>query len=342
MKSLANKMQAGMDMNSMQQNGESLETLRRILENLITFSFEQEDLIGKIKNITTNDPKYIELYDKQLSISDDFKVIEDSLKALAGRVPMINKAIMDELFEINTNLRESSDNLKIRNIKLTQNNQIKIMTSSNNLALLLSEIINEMKNQMQGGGSGGGSGKNKPKNGKQEAFDGLKSGQERLKKQMEEMLNQMKNGQGQFDENAQNKKLAKMLAEQEIMRQMLNEMNSDFNLSPETQKVLREINKMAEENEKDIVNKKITPDLIERQKEIETRLLDAENAENKRKTENKRESEEGKDGVYKSPEEIFKNKKENDSFNENIYKQNLQMKIFYKNLYEKYSEKINR
>jgi hypothetical protein len=342
MKDMAEKMQAGMEMNSMQQQGESLETLRRILENLITFSFTQEKLMGELKNLTSNNPKFISVYDQQLSIADDFKVIEDSLKALATRVPMLNKAVMDELFEINSNLRESSVNLKARDLKKTQGNQIKIMTSSNNLALLLSEIMKQMKEQMQGGGSGGSSSKKNPQKGKQDAFDGLKSGQERLKKQMEEMLNQLKNGQGQFDENAQNKQLAKMLAEQEIMRQMLNEMNSNFSLSPETQKLLREINKMAEDNEKDIVNRKITPELLERQKQIETRLLEAENSENKRKTENKRESEEGKDNLYKSPEDIFKSQKNKDSFNENLYKQNLQMKLFYKQLYEKYSEEINR
>ncbi len=342
MKNLADKMQSGMDMNSSQQQGESIETLRRILENLLIFSFSQENLLIDINKTTTTDPKFIEIYDKQLSMSDNFKIIEDSLKALATRVPMINKAIIDEIFEIKSNLRETETNLNDRNLSLTKKNQSKIMTSANNLALLLSEVIKQMKDQMKNGGTGAGSKTGKPKNGKQEVFDGLKSGQEQLKKQLEDMLNQMKNGQGQFDKNAQNKQLAKMLAQQEIMRQMLNEMNSNFSLSPETQKLLREINKMAEENEKDIVNKKITPELIKRQKEIETRLLEAENAENKRKTENKRESEEGKDNVYKSPEDIFKYKKEKNIFNENLYKQNIQLQLFYKNLYEKYSNEINK
>ena len=152
----------------------------------------------------------------------------------------------------------------------------------------------------------------------------------------------MKNGEGNFDKNAQNKQLAKMLAQQEIFRQMLQDMNSEFSLSPETQKILNEINKMAEENEKDIVHNRITPELYERQKEIETRLLEAEDAENKRKTDNKRKSNEGKDKIYKSPEDVFKNSKENNSFNEGLYNKNIQLKNFYKKLYEDYSRSSNQ
>jgi len=212
------------------------------------------------------------------------------------------------------------------------------MTSSNNLALLLSEMLKQMKNQMQGG-CGGGCPNNKNKSkGKQDAFGDLKDAQKSLKEQMEKMLEQMKKGEGNFNKNAQNEQLAKMLAQQEIFRQMLKDINADFSLNPETQKLLNEINKMAEENEKDIVHNRISPELYERQKKIETRLLEAENSENKRKTDNKRKSNEGKDKIYKSPEDVFKNSKENNSFNEDLYKKNIQLNNFYKKLYEEYSK----
>ena len=49
-----------------------------------------------------------------------------------------------------------------------------------------------------------------------------------------------------------------------------------------------------EENEKDLVNKKITQETILRQNEILTRLLEAEKAKRERETENRRESNTGK------------------------------------------------
>ena len=152
----------------------------------------------------------------------------------------------------------------------------------------------------------------------------------------------MQEGSGRFDENAQNKQLAKMLAQQEIFRQMLKEMNANFSLNPETQKLLNQINKMAEENEKDIVNRRINPELINRQKKIETRLLEAEKAENKRKTDNKRKSTEGNDKIYKSAEDVFNDTKDKNSFNEDLYRKNIQLKNFYKKLYDDYSRSVNK
>ena len=214
------------------------------------------------------------------------------------------------------------------------------MTSANNLALLLSEILKQIKNSQQSGGSGKGS-KN-PKNGKGKAMQDLKSMQESLKQQMEQMLKQLKEGKGNFDKNAQNKQLAKMLAQQEIFKQMLKEMQSDFSLKSETQKLLNEINKMAEENKKDIINRRITSQLIERQKEIETRLLEAEKAENKRKFDKKRESEQPENKIYKSPKDVFKNFENKTIFNEGLYKKNIQLNEFYKKLYNEYLKSVGR
>ncbi|MCD4795066.1 MAG: hypothetical protein K8R54_17680 [Bacteroidales bacterium] len=341
MKNLSKSMQSMMQSNSMQQQGEDIDAMRQILDNLLTFSFAQESLTDEFPKIRTNDPKYIELSDKQLSMKDDFVTIEDSLKSLANRVTQISKPILDEVYKINNNLRDVQKKLEERKISDSRNLQNKIMTSSNNLALLLSEIIKQMKNQMQGSSGGGSQCKNKKK-GKKDAFQDLKGSQQSLKEQMEKMLKQMKDGTGSFNENAQNKQLAKMLAQQEIFRQMLKEMNANFSLNPETQKLLNQINKMAEENEKDIVNRRINPELINRQKKIETRLLEAENAENKRKTDNKRKSTEGNDKIYKSAEDVFKDAKDKNSFNEDLYRKNIQLKNFYKKLYDDYSKSVNK
>ena len=170
----------------------------------------------------------------------------------------------------------------------------------------------------------------------------LKSLQEGLKKQMEQMLKDMKDGKSGQGSKGENKKLAKLLAQQEIFRQMMKDMNAQFSLNPETQKMLREIDKMAEENEKDIVHRRITPQLIQRQKRIETRLLEAEKAENKRKTENKRKSTEGKNKIYKSAEDVFKKSKKENSFNEDLYRKNIQLNNFYKKLYDEYSKETTK
>ncbi len=340
MKKMAESMDSMMNSNSSQQKGEDIESLRKILDNLIRFSFSQEDLKDKFTLIRNTDPKYIEFSEKQLALKEDFSIINDSLKSLAERVQQISKPILDELYNININLSETEKVLKRRDAQGARNLQNKVMTSSNNLALLLSEIMNQMKNQQQSGGSG--SGKQNPKDGKQNAMQDLKGMQESLKKQLEKMLKEMSDKEGDQKGKGQNKELAKMLAQQEIFRQMMQEMNAKFSLNPETQKLLREIDKLIEENEKDIVNKRITPEFINRQKEIETRLLEAEKAEKNRKTEEKRKSEQGKDRIYKSPEDVFKEQSKYNRFQEDLYRNNIRLNSFYKNLYDEYSKSISK
>ncbi len=340
MKNFAKSMDMMMQSNSMKQQSENIESLRKILDNLLNFSFKQERLINKFKTLNNKNPETVKLFDLQANMSEDFQIIKDSLKALAYRIPQINKSITGELNNISDNLNQTKEKLQERKISSASVNQNKIMTSANNLALLLSEIINKMKNSQQAGGSGNG--KSNPKPGKQQAMQDLKSMQQSLKKQMEQMLEQMKNGKGNFSKDAQTKQLAKMLAQQEIFKQMLKEMQSGFSLNPETKKLLNEIQKMAEENKKDIVNRQITPELLERQKRIETRLLEAEKAENKRKFDKKREAENPENKIYKSPEELFENSDNKMFFEDGLYKNNIRLNNFYQKIYNDYYKKINK
>lgn len=340
MKKMAEKMQAMMDANSAQMNSENLETLRQIVDNIITFSFKQEELEKKFTNISYRDPKYMQFTTEQLELKEEYIHIKDSLQSLSERVPQINAPIQTEISKINRNINQTVKLFEERKKRSAGYRQHEIMTSANNLALLLSEVLKQMQNQQSGGG-GGGQSKSKPKDGKKQAFGSLKQQQEALKKQMEKMLQQMKDGEGKFSKNAQNKQLAKMLAQQEIFRQMLKEMNAKQSLNPETQRMLNQINKMAKQNEKDLVNRKITPELLERQKKITTRLLEAEKSENKRKTENKRQAKEAEEKKYESAEDYFKKLKNNRSFKENLYRNNILLKNFYKNIFEQYYDRIN-
>ena len=58
---------------------EDMETLRQILENLIRLSFDQEELMGKVKVTPKNSPNYVGLVKEQKKLVDDAKIIEDSL-----------------------------------------------------------------------------------------------------------------------------------------------------------------------------------------------------------------------------------------------------------------------
>ena len=96
-----------------------------------------------------------------------------------------------------------------------------------------------------------------------------------------------------------NKEIAKMAAEQTAIRQKLEQLRNEMN--KEGQGLGNKLNpliKELEQQEKDLINRNINKDMINRQRDIMTRLLESEKAIMERGFEEKRESKSGKDENY--------------------------------------------
>jgi hypothetical protein len=168
----------------------------------------------------------------------------------------------------------------------------------------------QMNSEMQGDGSCEKPGKGRPKPGQSMSSGDMK---EMLKKQLEQMQKGPnpggskpgqqpgsapgKEGQpGQGLPGLSTRELAQMAAEQTAIRQRLEQLKQELNkegkgLGNQLNPLLKEL----EEQEKDLLLKRINPQTIQRQKEILTRLLESEDAIMKRGFEDKRESKSGKD-----------------------------------------------
>jgi hypothetical protein len=304
--------QMAKDLNAMQQEAnkkeaeEDINTLRGILENLMTLSFNQEDLISKFAKVQDKDPAYRTYGRKQRAIVDDNKIIRDSLYALAERQPKIASFVDKELNVIQRNFKtvlESIDEHRKRSIGVSQQS---VMTSYNNLALLLNEALESMQQQAASQKPGSGScdnpgGKGQPKPG------GMSSGdmKEMLKKQLKEMEKGNspggnkpgdKPGNGSMGlPGMSNEQLAKMAAQQGEIRRRLEQLKNELNKDGKgSGNQLDPLIKELEQQEKDLVNKNFSKDLVKRQKDILTRLLESEKAMMERGFDNKRESNEGK------------------------------------------------
>ncbi|MGJ8745866.1 DUF4175 family protein [Polaribacter sp.] len=148
MKEMSAKMQQAM----MEMEGESMEEnmddLRKILENLVIFSFKQELLMNKFEEISTTHPDFGKDLKDQNQLKTYFEHIDDSLYVLSMRLPKISAKIKNDLSTTHYNLEESlhhfSENLFANGVS----NQRYVMTSVNNLADYLSNILNSMKNSM--------------------------------------------------------------------------------------------------------------------------------------------------------------------------------------------------
>ncbi|KAA0994016.1 DUF4175 family protein [Dyadobacter aurulentus] len=274
MKQMSKSMSEAMEAAEMEQMQENMDALRDILENLITLSFDQEALMKDFKGVSLQDPRFVKLGQQQLKLKDDAKIVEDSLYALANRAEQIQSFITRELNDMKSYMDESVKSIKDRQINTATSKQQSAMTSMNNLALMLSDVFNQMQQQMAMAMPGSGKGKK----GKQK---GDSPGMGEMQEKLNGQIKQLGKGEGQEGQGNQSEKLARMAAEQAAIRKMINDLmesQKDTEIGKQMGKELQEISDKMDETETDLVNKRITPELIKRNQEITTRLLESEKA----------------------------------------------------------------
>lgn len=291
MKEMGEKMDEEMTAMEKEEQEENYDALRQILENLVTVSKDQERLMKEFKAVGGYNPKFVELAQQQKKLRDDTKIIEDSLFALSKRVLEIQSFINKEIGLVNNNMDKALENLGFRNIPGLVNNEQYVMTSLNNLALMLSEVLKQMQENMNA--KPNPNCKN-PKNGKKgkPSMKEMKEMQEKMNKEMEGMKKDMKDGK-----RPNSKQIAQMAAQQAALRKKLRDLQKELEKEGNGKKLgdLQKTQDMMDEVEKDLVNKKITEETLRRQREILTRLLDHERAEKEQEQDEERKSNEGKE-----------------------------------------------
>lgn len=293
MQELAKKLQNMQQQMAEQQQMEDINSLRQILENLITYSFEQEDLMKQLKSTNKFDPQFPVIATKQGDLKESVKIIEDSLQALSKRQIALETIINKEITDINYNINKSIDYLRERQIIDATVKQQYAMTAANNLALLLDESLQQMQQQMQQSKMGSGS-CNKPGGSSSSPKPSMQQMQQQLSKQLEQMKEMMKKGskpgeQGKNGKSGMAKQLAKMSAEQRAIQKQLDELQKN-NKGKGGNGDLDKLQELLDNNQKDILNKNITPETIMRQEEIITKLLEADKSLRERELDDKRES----------------------------------------------------
>jgi hypothetical protein len=340
MQEMSQQMQSMMASESSEETSENMEDLRQIIENLISFSFDQEEILTEQKTLNARDPRFKEYIVMQKNAQDNFDVIRDSLNALASRIPELGPLVNKEQSEIYRNLHiimsEMGDNRRY----MVEASQQLVMTSANNLALLLSEVMEQMQQQMAMQMKSDKPCNNCKKPGQGKPGGEMRDIQQGMKQQMQDMINMMKQG-GQNPGGQQSEQIAKMIMQQEMMQKMINDMMNS-GLSPESAKILNDVNRMMDENLSDIVNGKVTSQTVNRQEQILTRLLQAENSDRERETEQKRKSNEAKDYKLSNPDKAFIEKEKEIRFNELLQMSNLKLNSFYKNKYKEYLKKLGQ
>lgn len=353
MKEMKEKLDKKKQDSEMEQQSEDYDNLRQILENLLQLSFDQEALMEELKTVNGYNPQFVKIGQKQKKLKGDAAIIEDSLLALSKRVQQISKTINKEIGQINANMDNTISLMAERNINMARAKQQYVMTHVNNLAVMLSEVLKQMQDQMnESSSSSSGSksckrpGKKKKKGeGKKDGIGSMKELQDQLSKKIEELKKGQKPGQGKPGENGQpqmTKEFAQAAAMQAAIRQRMKQISQQMGKEGATQlkQQLEQIQKLMDQNEKDLYNRRITPETVKRQQEIMTRLLESEKAQMERETDNQRKATEGEDKIKNSQQKTFEEyKKQKNKEAEILRTTPPNFNLYYKSKVKQYFDK---
>ncbi len=295
MQEMSESLQSSMMQMQAQANEVNMATLRKILENLEVLSFDVESLSDKSKRVEKEDPIFKKLLVEQMRLKEGARVIEDSLTALAKKVPQIEQDVFTELDLIKSNLDKSIEDLQELRSGQAAGHQQYVMTSANNLALMLDQSLREMQ-QMAAQSKPGDQQCQKPGNkpGSKPGMAQIRKMQQGLGEKMDRMSKgQKKNGDKSGDKSGERgmtgKEIVKTISQQEQLRQALEELNNLEGKQGSKGNLQKAIDEMKE-LEREMLSGQLSPGYRERLREIESRLLESEKAEREQKKDEKRES----------------------------------------------------
>ena len=321
MKEMSKQMGQMLQMGGGQQMAEDAAMLRQILDNLVLFSFDQEELMDQFKSIDIGHNQYGKFIIQQSNLREHFEHIDDSLFALSLRQPMLSEAVNKQITDVYFNIDKALNQLSENRLYQGVSSQQYTITATNALASFLSDILDNMESQMNSGMGQGGSqdmqlpdiimsqeelnkqmqegmekqqnkGQGKEGEEQQEGGENEQEGEEGEKKEGDKGKQEgqegenMGEGEGASDEEI-NGELYRIYQQQQKLRQALEDkIGKDGN-----QGRVGDLIKKMEEVELDLLNKGFTNQTLQKMMELQHQLLKLENATFMQGQDNKRKSE---------------------------------------------------
>lgn len=147
-------------------------------------------------------------------------------------------------------------------------------------------------------------------------------------------------GGGGEQGGGESEQMARIAAQQAALRKQLNDLNNQLRKDGKSNPNLTKIQQDMDRNETDIVNKRLTSDILQRQSEILTRLMEAKEAMREQEQGKERESNSGKEMTREIPQQlkdILKNKQSVIDYYKTVP---AELKPYYKQMVEEYYQYI--
>jgi hypothetical protein len=347
MKKMGEQMQQSMQMEGGEQMQEDAATLRQILDNLVLFSIDQENLMDKFKEIDANNNKYASYLLKQNHLRENFEHIDDSLFALSLRQPKLSETINKEITDVYFNIDKALGQLAESRLFQGVSNQQFTVTAANNLSDFLSDVLDNMQESMSMSQGKGGQ--------KDMPMPDIIMSQEELNKMMEEGLKQSqeegkgkngeknKNGQqqgegeGQGENEGNQGQLYEIYQQQQQLREALEDQLEKNGMNGSGQRLIKQM----EEVELELLNKGFTNQTLQKMLDLKHQLLKLENATFQQGEDNKRESETNRNQFGNNSNNQIPTAKQYFNTTEILNKQTLPLQPIYKRKVQEYFRKEN-
>ncbi|MCE2613598.1 hypothetical protein LVD13_11505 [Flavobacteriaceae bacterium D16] len=322
---------------------EDAEMLRQILDNLITFSFKQEQLFEELQNADPELGRFAEGIRSEQQLRKIFEHVDDSLFALSLRRVELSEVVNEQITEVYYNIDKSLESIAENRIYQGVSYQQYVLSASNELADLLADILENMQQSLSPGsgqgqgsfqlqdiilsqeelqkkmeGMGSGKGKKEGKEGSEDSSQGNKEGNQSGKgskgKDGENNSKEGNEGNQGNDGNREGSGMSEeelndlydIYKEQEEIRQLLEKQLEDM-IRKEDQQLANRILSQMQQFQQDLLENGVNKGTNDRLSAIQYQLLKLKDAEVKQGNLKERESNTALKG-YTNP---FREQKQN-------------------------------
>ena len=154
---LANLLKAGSDGGGgSEQQREDAESLRKIIDNLLEYTFEQEELVEQIEKGEDIEAIQSRGIKRQMELRELFGHVDDSLFALSLRQEDISEFVNEQIEEVYYNIDRALERIAENQIYQGGANQQYALSAGNRLSGFLADILDNMQEEMDPNKQGNG------------------------------------------------------------------------------------------------------------------------------------------------------------------------------------------
>jgi hypothetical protein len=265
-------MMMGEQMSGAQQQ-RNLSGLRRVLDDVLTLSFEQENLRDRSGRQRGDSPAVRQNAQQQVELASGLSTVTDSLRALAREIPEMERTVQQRAGDAIREMGQATEQLAERQPPRAAGHQKAAMTALNELGVLLADLLDQMSSGGQGGGQG------MPMQQMMQQLQQMGGDQQQLNQQIQQMLNDM---QGQRLSVDQESRLQQLRDQQQLLQEQLESLIREGGMDGQTRSDLQRIAEEMEQVARKMQGGRLDRDIREQQDRILTRLLEAADSINER------------------------------------------------------------